>query len=326
MILSIVVPVYNVEAYLKKCVDSLLNQDLSQDDFEIILVDDGATDTSGTLCDTFSAAYGNIRTIHQKNGGLSAARNTGIAAAKGQYIQFVDSDDYLTPNVLRGLVDQLVDNNLDILRFNYQNVSTTGVVFEPNKYPKPFVDYSEEVCDGLSFLNKRLGFACYAWQFIIRTSLIQQKRTYFKEGVYFEDVDWTPRIMIQAERVASSIVIAYNYLFRTNSIARNSDTAKKAKAIQDRFDTLSLLNSLKDQHSPNLWFKGMISQITLSVIKDISVFFYQDRKQYLGRFKELSVFPLSAYHATPASKWKILLTNLSPDLLCRVLHYKQKSK
>ena len=148
MKVSVIVPVYNVEAFLTKCVDSLLAQDLPASDYEIILVDDGSTDDSGALCDDFAAAYGNIFVIHQANRGLSGARNAGIPAAMGEYILFVDSDDFLEPNVLGGLVKLMEDKDLDILRFNYQNVNMKGEVFEPNKYSKPYVDYSGEVCDG----------------------------------------------------------------------------------------------------------------------------------------------------------------------------------
>ena len=124
MILSVIVPVYNTEAYLEKCVSSLLDQDLPKEDYEIILIDDGSTDSSGSLCDVFVSAHDNIRVIHQSNRGLSAARNEGIALARGKYIQFVDSDDYLNPNVLQGIVLALESKNLDILRINYQNVNS----------------------------------------------------------------------------------------------------------------------------------------------------------------------------------------------------------
>ena len=118
--LSFIVPVYNVSPYLRKCVDSLLMQDC--EDNEIILVDDGSTDDSGTICDELAAAYENIRVIHQQNGGLSAARNAGLKAAEGEYICFVDSDDYWEENVLGGLMEQVEREKLDVLRFDYQNV------------------------------------------------------------------------------------------------------------------------------------------------------------------------------------------------------------
>lgn len=318
MKLSIIVPVYNVEAFLKKCVDSLLAQDLPQDAYEIVLVDDGSTDGSGTLCDTLATDQGNIRVVHQQNRGLSGARNAGIPVASGDYVMFVDSDDYLCPNVLGALIGQMEDKQLDILRFNYQNVNMDGEVFEPNKYVKPFVDYSGEVCNGETFLNERLGFACYAWQFLVKASILRQEGNGFKEGIYFEDVEWTPRILLQAERVASTDLVVYNYLFRTGSIARNTDDAKKRKAIRDKMTILEGFAALKPQVKDDRWFRGMCSQIALSILDTVGRFFYPERKEYIRALKRRVDFPLSTYHATKSAKRKIWLANVSPFLVCRL--------
>ena len=318
MKLSIIVPVYNVE----KCVDSLLAQDLSKEDYEVILVDDGSTDSSGALCDTLAAEHGNIRVIHQRNRGLSGARNAGIPVTSGDYVLFVDSDDFLCPNVLGTLVGLMESKALDILRFNYQNVNMDGAVFEPNKYVKPFVDYSDVVCDGETFLNERLGYACYAWQFLVKASLLQQEGNGFKEGIYFEDVEWTPRILLQAQRVASTDIIVYNYLFRTGSIARNTDHEKKRKAIRDKMTILEGFAALRPQVKDDRWFRGMSSQIALSIFDIVGRFFYPERKEYIRALKRQVSFPLSTYHATKSSKRKILLANVSPYLICRLYHRK----
>lgn len=323
MKLSIVVPVYNVEAFLKKCVDSLLAQDLPREEYEIILVDDGSTDGCGALCDTFAAEQGNIRVIHQQNRGLSGARNTGIAVAKGEYIQFVDSDDYLCTNVLGGLVKIMDDKSLDILRFNYQNVNMDGEVFEPNKSGKPYVDYSDKVCDGETFLNERLGYACYAWQFLVKSSILKQERNGFREGIYFEDVEWTPRILLQARRVASTDTLVYNYLFRTGSIARNKDAEKKRKAIRDKMTILEGFAALKKQVRDDRWIRGMGSQIALSILDVVGRYFYSDRKEYICALKKRVDLPLSTYHATPSAKKKIWLANLSLSLACMFFHRNQ---
>ena len=322
MKVSIVVPIYNVEAFLKKCVDSLLAQDLPQEDYEIILVDDGSTDGCGALCDTLAAAHGNIRVIHQQNRGLSGARNSGIPAATGEYVIFVDSDDFLEPNVLGGLVKEMEDKDLDILRFNDQNVNMEGAVFEPNKYSKPYVDYSDEVCNGETFLNERLGFACYAWQFMVKSSLLHQEGNGFRDGIYFEDVEWTPRILLQAGRVASTDTIVYNYLFRTGSIARNTNEEKKRKAIRDKMTILEGFAALKRQVRDNRWLRGMSSQIALSILDTVGRFFYPQRKEYIDALKKQVVFPLSTYHATPSAKKKIWLANVSPYLVCLLYHRK----
>ena len=322
MKLSIIVPVYNVEAFLNKCVDSLLAQDLPADEYEVIIVDDGSTDSSGALCDTLAAEYGHIRVIHQRNRGLSGARNAGIPVASGTYVLFVDSDDFLCPNVLGTLVGLMESKELDILRFNYQNVNMEGAVFEPNKYVKPFVDYSDVVCDGETFLNERLGYACYAWQFLVKASILRQEGNGFKEGIYFEDVEWTPRILLQARRVASTDTLVYNYLFRTGSIARNKDAEKKRKAIRDKMTILEGFAALRPQVKDDRWFRGMSSQIALSIFDIVGRFFYPERKEYIRALKRQVAFPLSTYHATKSSRRKILLANVSPYLVCRLYHRK----
>ena len=322
MKLSIIVPVYNVEAFLTKCVDSLLAQDLPADDYEIIIVDDGSTDGSGALADALATEHGNIRVIHQRNRGLSGARNAGIPVASGTYVMFVDSDDFLCPNVLGTLVGLMESKELDILRFNYQNVNMDGAVFEPNKYVKPFVDYSDEVCDGETFLNERLGYACYAWQFLVKASILRKEGNGFKEGIYFEDVEWTPRILLQARRVASTDTLVYNYLFRTGSIARNKDAEKKRKAIRDKMTILEGFAALRSQVKDDRWFRGMSSQIALSIFDIVGRFFYPERKEYIRALKRQVAFPLSTYHATKSSRRKILLANVSPYLVCRLYHRK----
>ena len=180
--LSFIVPVYKVEAYLHKCVDSLLSQDYA--DYEIILVDDGSPDGCPQICDDYAAAHDNIRVIHRENGGLSAARNTGIKAARGTYICFVDSDDYWESNALGGLMEQVEREKLDVLRFDYQNVRAADShesrvesqelvyeVFQPNKYPHQ-VDKQIGIVDGETYLNIRMGYECYAVMYIIKRSLI----------------------------------------------------------------------------------------------------------------------------------------------------------
>ena len=127
--LSFIVPIYNVEPYLRKCVDSLLAQDYS--DYEIILVDDGSPDGCPKICDEYAAAHKNVRVVHRPNGGLSAARNSGIEVAKGEYICFVDSDDYWEPNVIGRLMEQIERDDLDVLRFKDQNVNEKCEVFNP---------------------------------------------------------------------------------------------------------------------------------------------------------------------------------------------------
>lgn len=333
--LSIGVPIYNVEQYLRKCVDSLLNQDLSSSDYEIILVDDGATDSCPAICDEYAAKYDNIRVVHQKNAGLSAARNSMIPLAQGRYIMFVDSDDFLEPNVLGELVRTMDKKQLDILRFNYQNVrAADGVqckvygvkyeVFEPFKNFRPYVDYGEDVLSGEVFLNKKLGYACYAWQFIMRTELVQRDGNMFKPGIYFEDTEWTPRVMIQAKRVSSTSLVVYNYFWRVGSISLSVAPEKKRKVIEDK---IKLLYGFKEQRklvSNPQWFVWLTSVMTMSILGLLTELSVMERKPYIDEIKSIGVFPLTTYRANRNSKIKIRLANISPYIYCRVMSLLRK--
>lgn len=319
MKLSIIVPIYNVAPYLRKCVDSLLAQDIS--DYEIILVDDGSTDESGAIADELTTYPQPLpkrrgvlmKVIHQENKGLSAARNTGIAVAQGEYIMFVDSDDYLQPNVLRTLMEQIERDNLDVLRFRYQNVRESGEAFAPYKDMTNYNDYSANPIDGLTFLNERMGNQCYAVQFILRRESVLQEQ--FTVGIYFEDTDWMPRMLLQAKRVASSELVVYNYLWREGSITLSQkDIQKQRKQLHDKINLLRKLNDWGDQVADRRWFDGMISALMVNIVGIIASTFYTERKKYVQQIKTMHLLPLSTYHIAPRAQRKIKLINFSIDL------------
>lgn len=320
--LSIIVPIYNVEQYLSKCVESLLHQDLSPEEYEIILVDDGSPDRCGDICEEFASRYSNVKVIHRENGGLSAARNSGIEVARGRYVQFVDPDDYLEPKVLKPLVMKMENEDLDVLRFNYRNVNEKYEVFEPNKVSKPFVDYSDVPCDGLTFLTERLGYGCYAWQFMIRREMVGD--CLFYEGIFFEDTEWTPRLLLKSQRVTSTDLIVYNYLLRKGSITQCVEGKKKRKVLGDKILLIDFLQNQMRDVPDQRWFEGMIAQTGLSIIGYVCENYYGGRFPVLNSLKSKRIFPLSTFHSTKGAKRKIFLANLSPSLLCWILHVREK--
>lgn len=322
MRLSVVVPVYRVEPYLRKCVDSLLNQDLTEDEYEIVLVDDGSPDGCGAICDSYASQYAQVKVVHRPNGGLSAARNSGIDVAQGDLVVFVDSDDYIEPNVLKSLVDKAEHDDLDVLRFNYRNVNEQYEVFEPNKVSKPFVDYRDEVCDGLAFLTERLGYGCYAWQFVIRRNLLEGCR--FKEGIYLEDTEWTPRLLTSASRVSSMDMVVYNYLHRNGSITNNNDARKQNKLLEDLFLIIDSMHGQMAEVKDRRWFEGIIAQTALYVLSFAGEHDFINRKDYIKRLKALDVFPLCSFHATKSVRAKLAIANLSPNLFCLLLKVKTR--
>ena len=318
MKLSIIVPIYNVAPYLRKCVDSLLAQDIL--DYEIILVDDGSPDECPRICDAYAAKHSNIHVIHQENAGLSAARNAGMAKTQGEYIWFVDSDDYVEPNILGTLIEQIEHDKLDVLRFRYQNVRESGEAFAPYKDMTNYNDYSATPTDGLTFLNERMGNQCYAWQFILRAELCQEE--FFTPGIYFEDTDWTPRMLLCAKRVASSELVVYNYLWREGSITLSQkDIQKQRKQLHDKIDLLRKLNEWGNQVADRRWFDGMISGLMVNVVGIIASTFYAERKEYVKQIKAMHLLPLSIYHITPRARRKVKLINISIDLTLTLLYW-----
>ena len=327
MKLSIIVPIYNVALYLRKCVDSLFAQDIS--DYEIILVDDGSTDDSGAIADELVDAFRlsplasrlKMRVIHQSNSGLSEARNTGTREAKGQYILFVDSDDYLQPNTLGTLLEQAERDNLDVFRFRYQNVKENGEAFAPYKDMTNYNDYSVTATDGLTFLNERMSTQCYAWQFVVKAEIVRQEL--FTPSIYFEDTDWTPRMLLRAKRVASTELVVYNYLWREGSITLSQkDIAKMRKQLDDKLNILAKLNQLGNTVSDRRWFDGMISGLVINIVGIIASTFYSERKRYIQQIKALNILPITTYHIAPRAQRKVKLINLSINFAVWLLHIK----
>lgn len=320
--ISFIVPIYDVELYLRKCVDSLLHQDY--EDYEIILVDDGSPDKCPSICDEYATRFDKIRVIHQENKGLSGARNTGINAARGEYICFVDSDDYWEENVLGALIEQIERDSLEVLRFKWQDVNGEYQVFNPYKYnPYENDDYSDSVTDGVDFLNTRLGTACYAWAYILRRTLCIDN--YFTEGIYFEDTDWTPRMLLKVKRISSTDKMVYNYLVREGSITNTLDRAKQKKLLEDKVRLLrTLVGMRREMRGKGGWFDRMIAATVLSMGGLLAGAFWKERNAYLKQIEEMDVYPMCTAGSTPSAKKKIKLWNISPRMTLWLLHIKNK--
>ena len=219
--LSVVVPVYNVEKYLNKCVDSILNQTLPV--AEIILVDDGSKDASGKIADEYARKYAQIRVIHQKNGGSSAARNSGIDAASKPYITFVDSDDYIEPTMYERLMTLLQDNEADI--------SIGGVWYEQETGEKyaPYAANIEKVWnkkESLIELNSYQYFNMSFCDAIFKRSLFEssaygEETLRFPVGKLCEDFYLMHKIVARAEKIVYTSTPFYHYVQRENSNSRN---------------------------------------------------------------------------------------------------------
>lgn len=220
---SVIVPVYNVEDYLEDCMKSLLGQTLKE--FEIILIDDGSTDSSGIMCDKYASEYCQVSVIHKENGGLGEARNTGVSIANGKYIYFIDSDDLLKKDALQYLYDEAEQNHLDVILFSAECFSDDpNIVFDENQYKRSC--FLSEVMSGKSMFEKLYSkgeyYASIPLRFYNRKFFI--KNNYSFPKIIHEDEFPGFVSLVQADRVECISHKFYMRRFRKNSIM----TSKKA--------------------------------------------------------------------------------------------------
>ncbi len=230
---SVIVPVYNVKDYLSKCVESILNQDVT--DYELLLVDDGSTDESGVLCDKICEKHPekNIRVIHQENMGLGGARNTGIAAAQGEYLFFVDSDDSITEDALQKSSDYLEEHpDTDILVFDNLKVDEQGNVIYTNKTLQATTAYAS------IFEDKKLLLTDHSsCNKIIRKTLFTENDIYFPKRLWFEDLATIIRLYPHAKKIGYIPEAFYLYLQREGSIM-NSTQCDRNIDMLTAYDTV----------------------------------------------------------------------------------------
>lgn len=232
-IISIIVPVYNVENYLKRCIESILNQTFT--DFELILVNDGSTDGSGIICKEFSSVDDRIKVINKNNGGLSSARNSGIEIARGKYISFIDSDDYINNNMFEILYREIIFSNSDISICNYCKVSDYNRPVDNNlQYKSQIFEGKENILNQLCD-EKRMQFTV-AWNKLYDKSLFNSIR--FKEGKLHEDEFIAHEILDKANKVIYIESDLYYYYQREDSIMKkfNIDRLDFLDAIKERIE------------------------------------------------------------------------------------------
>lgn len=212
--ISIIVPVYKVEKYLSKCIDSILNQTFQE--FELILVDDGSPDNCGRICDEYASRDSRIRVIHQENKGISAARNAGLDIAKGEYIAFVDSDDWLEIDTYEFLINNIVKSNADIascgLRNCYENDSSI------ENYDAGLVKnivLSKDQCFEMIF-SKNDMITVYAWNKLYKAEVFSDLR--YPEGKVYEDAFVILDILLRCNSMFITTKKLYNYRRHENSI------------------------------------------------------------------------------------------------------------
>lgn len=296
-LISVIVPIYNVEKYLARCVDSIVNQ--TYKNLEIIFVDDGSPDRCPQMCDDYAEKDSRIKVVHKKNGGLSDARNAGIAVATGEYISFIDSDDYVSDDFFECLLDVMNKENSDIAECSVVKF------YEDNRFDEFIDDLSVKTYDtqdAMSALIAENPFHQHVWNKLYKTELV--KDIPYAVGKLNEDEFWTYRVFGRANKVARLNKTMYYYFQRNSSIMgvgyniRRLDAlegkANRQKYIENNFPDLSTQAKIDLYGSCMFAYQSVLKFMSGAEKKKALELIRKYRKMYNLSFDEIKLADKSA--------------------------------
>lgn len=316
--ISVVVPVYNVGKLVDRCIESLVNQ--SYRDIEIILVDDGSTDESGKICEKWAAKDSRVKVFHQKNQGPSTARNLGISNSKGEYLAFVDGDDFVEPGYIERMHEKALETDSDIVICNYRFTDESGREIENVNHSAFSTD---KVLDGydllLLFEDKSFRtFFDVVWKKLYKRELFD--KVVFPEGITLvEDIAIMPKLYHAAKRISVIDDVLYNYVFRENSISH----------IKYSFEEESGLRFPMMENRLALYKEWGIKELCLLQITHMYSLYQRNKKAYKGRLRTLqrefrSIYRKERYVKEPdkTRKFKFLIAYFSLCLYSKIVSLK----
>lgn len=250
-LVSIIIPVYKVERYLDGCVQSIVNQ--TYKNIEIILIDDGSPDSCPVLCDKWAALDRRIRVIHKSNGGLSDARNCGLAAAHGAYISFIDSDDWVQKDFIQVMYETMLQDQSDVVECGVQFVKEDHTVLRTRSCEHDHI--TTDRVEALRRLVLEKGVYQTVWNKLYRSEVI--KDTLFEVGKYHEDDFWTYQVLKRIHRMTILAKPMYCYLQRQQSIMGSSYSLKRLDGLEARVYRMRQLANepaLKNLVENRIWY------------------------------------------------------------------------
>lgn len=281
-LISVIIPIYNVEKYLNQCIQSVVNQ--TYRNLEIILVDDGSPDNCPAICDAWAAKDSRIKVVHKENGGSGQARNVALDIAEGQYVGFVDSDDYIAPHMYEHLLHFMTEN-VDIVECNYKETSDDYMLFDEENN---WIHQEYTACDALSYHINDTLFRQIIWNKLYRNQTIDNIR--FPVGNRIDDEFWTYRVIANARKLVHTSCKMYAYRQQPESVMHCSFSLHRLQAVDAKCQRLKLLQErfpeLLSQARINLWYTclymGQMSLLHMRADEQAKAFekLYVTRKQY----------------------------------------------
>lgn len=310
ILLTYIIPVYNTERYVLRCLQSIVNQQLWPDDYEVLVVDDGSTDGSRAVVEAFAAEHRQVKLLTQQNAGVSAARNLAMDNARGRYLMFVDSDDRLGDDVIHRVVQRAIDDDLDVLSFNYECEDAQGNVL-PHSREDNYA--TTPVATGYDFL-KAHSMTPYVWRFLLRREYLQQGGWRFDPSlIVCEDGALIARFLLNAPRMAHEDTIAYCYVNRSDSAMHNPDKEHLRRRVFSQVDAAASINATARQFEATA---GHPAPASVDGVRNVYLYFSMTKAltcgmvdEVLDRISKAGLYPFPCvgpeadYHG---AKWKII--------------------
>ena len=281
MWLSVIVPVYNVEKYIRRCIESIYCQGLADNEFELILVNDGTPDKSFEVISDIVNQHSNISIVEQYNQGMSVARNKGISIAKGTYIMFVDSDDLLRDNCLSILLEKAVSSSADMIIADYVKMADEDI--EHLISPKFSVGYQTIVMSGTdAFLNFFNPKQCFIWRTLYKKAFIDEFHLEFIPGIYFEDIPFTINCYLHSNQVILLNIPFYIYRQHHNSTVSSIN----CKKLLDINKVITYLWSLQDSETLKMRERKKVADTAFETFC-VEIWYLTHEKHLFGYKKEV---------------------------------------
>lgn len=279
--ISVIVPIYNVEKQLSRCLESILKQE--ENDLEIILVNDGSPDNSGEIAKEYATRYPDkILYFEKENGGLSDARNFGIKHSSGKYLAFVDSDDYITENLFKDLAPYM-EADYDMVKFKISVINEDGSVINKN-YSPIFENKSGEAA--FDILYKSDVMTEVAWGYIYKREFFVNNNFEFAKGLYHEDFGLIPLVLIKASKVASTDVFGYNYVQTKTSITRGNEELRyrRAEDLLKHYDYM--LEKIKKYNVSKITKQNIKIYYTNCIILELNNLNDEEQRRYIKQIRK----------------------------------------
>ena len=293
MKLSIIIPLYNTEKYIERCIFSVINLPLQKEEYEVIVINDGSTDSGMKIVETIAAGNNHLILINKENGGQSSARNIGIDTARGNYIFFLDSDDYVDGTMLCSALKYAIENDLDMLPVSSHIVYENG-----NMYPIDFYDEIKVPISGAEFLNK-FYVGEYMCQYFYKSKIIKDNNLRLIENIHSsEDAEFIIRFLTYVNRLSYNQLPVYCYFQRQDSIANLKDMLHRKNKVEDMIAVVDCYGELIRQRLSDAYLikgiekkrQGMLFSIFNQMHRDR--FDKSDFADIIGKLKQKKYYPL----------------------------------